>query len=532
MFTDLFEQRDKTLTHLIKLGDCMGRSLRQNVSLFSVDSHHNTASFVTEEGKVITGSFHISDDVVLEGIKVQDSEVFNDEEQFNGFVNEKINSFIGSIHYGEFSQADASFDDVLSLWNNRLRLNNVQNRLAEQSERLEGIENIIESEEFQNVMEVTPQILDFLSENFDKIISVPEIRNAVNLSNTVSQAFNFPRMSFEELSEQGVYTIKNGVNNSIYDMICRQELVKKELQESKKNFQTVWAHNSAIQNLASMVFESDEAVVAALSEAIKEVPYITLASKKALFETFSNCLASADGIGVSEKDIQSFASRIFEYKKDVKEVFIQSLNEKYGVNVQNLQDPASFKSLANTQVVIFETLSRLTPKGSILRKVLSEMGQSLKGKSGVECIDVNDYLLECFIRVGLDNILQEEEVELRKSDFRRISEDVSDLEDILETLRQRVQVEEEVVDEAVDQETFDAAAETMAQEMEQEDALEQEKEEEEAEKAADDLPVDSDEFKPDSESEEEVLERMSKLEKAMEQVADEVAASEEEEKEG
>ncbi len=37
----------------------------------------------------------------------------------------------------------------------------------------------------------------------------------------------------------------------------------------------------------------------------------------------------------------------------------------------------------------------------MLKEVLSEMGQSLKTKSGVECIDVNDYLLEMFVSVGL-----------------------------------------------------------------------------------------------------------------------------------
>ena len=40
MFSNLFEERDKTITHLVKLGDCIGRSLRENVSLFSIDSEN------------------------------------------------------------------------------------------------------------------------------------------------------------------------------------------------------------------------------------------------------------------------------------------------------------------------------------------------------------------------------------------------------------------------------------------------------------------------------------------------------------
>ena len=271
------------------------------------------------------------------------------------------------------------------------------------------------------------------------VTSVPEVRNAVNLSNVVSNAFNFPRLTLEELEEGRAYTLKNGVNESIYEMICRQELVKRELLESKKSFDTVWADNGSIRTLASTIFESDEAVVAALSEALKEVPYLALASKRSLFNTFTNSLASADGIGVSEKDIQSFASKIFEFKKEVKEVFIETINEKYGVNVQNLQNPASFKSLANTQVVIFEALSRLSPKGSVLKEVLSEMAMCLKNKSGVECIDVNDFLMEMFVSVGYDSILEEADTkDMPKINFKRVSKELTDIQDLVSALKSRI----------------------------------------------------------------------------------------------
>ena len=146
-------------------------------------------------------------------------------------------------------------------------------------------------------------------------------------------------------------------------MICRQELVKRELIESKKDFDVIWATNSSIKELASMIFEEDASkIVPILAEALKEVPYLAMASKKSLFNTFSNCLSRVDGVGVSDSDIQKFASHIFEIKKEIKDMFIQSINEKYGVNIQNLQEPMSFKSLVNTQIVIFESLSRLAPK--------------------------------------------------------------------------------------------------------------------------------------------------------------------------
>ena len=444
MFSKLFEERDKTITHLVKLGDCIARSLRENVSLFAIDSNNSQVSYLTESGKVISGDYSIGQDVIINEIKVQDSSVFEDGEQLDSFVNNKIHSFVESIHYGEYNSADESFSDILSLWENRLKLSTVQARLYEQSARLQNIERIVESDEFQKLVEVSPQLHEFLKENFEKVTSVPEVRNAINLSNAVSQAFSFPKLTLEDIEENKSYILKDGVTPSIYDMVCRQELVKRELIESKKSFDTIWADNASIQKLAGMIFESDEGVVEVLSEALKEVPYLALASKKSLFNTFSNCLAQADGIGVSEKDIQNFSSRIFEYKKEVKKVFIQNINEKYGVNIQNLQNPASFKSLANTQVVIFEALSRLSPKGSVLKEVLSEMAQSLKTKCGVECIDVNDYLLEMFVKVGYDEVLEEADTgKLPKVNFKRVSKDLTDIQDLVKTLQDKIVKDQE-----------------------------------------------------------------------------------------
>lgn len=437
MFSRLFEERDKTITHLVKLGDCIGRSIRENVMLFSMDGNNDQVTYLTESGKVITGSFIINEDVSLKNIRVQDSSVFEDEEAFDGFVNEKMHSFIESIHYSEYGEADDSFTDILTLWENRLKLSGVQKRLQEQCAKLAETERIIDSVEFLNLLEVAPQLNSFLSENIQKIIQVPEIRNAVNLSNAVSKAFDFPSITLEQLEEEGVYSLKRGVSESIYEMVCRQELIKKEIMESKRDFEMVWASAPSIKKLASMVFEDAEATVGALSEALVEVPYLALASKKSLFETFSNCLASVDGaLGVTEKDVQEFASRVFEYKKDVKEVFVNNINEKYGVSIQNLQDPASFKSLANTQVVIFEALSRLAPKGSVLKGILSEMAQNLKGKHGVECIDVNDFLLEMFVSAGYDAIL--EEASGSKVDFKRITGQLSDIKNLVSNIQEQL----------------------------------------------------------------------------------------------
>ena len=439
MFSTIFEERDKKVTYLIKLGDCLGRSLRENVSLFAIDGEASEVTYLTESNKLITGTYNIGKDVTLTNIVIEDSSVFEDDESFDKLVSSKIHTFVESIHYSEYGSADASFDSILSLWEDRLKLSNLQAKLYDKSSKLAEIESIIESEEIQKIIEVAPQIQEFLEENYDKISQVPEIRNAVNLSNSVAKAFNFNRISYEDLLENNGYILKDGVSESIYEMICRQELVKKELLESKREFETIWASNKNIQKLAGMMFESDQDIVAALSECLQEVPYLAMASKKTLTETFSNCLGQSKELGITEKDIQEYASKIFEIKKEVKQMFIESLNEKYGVNIQNLQDPATFKSLINTQIIIFESLSRLAPKGSVIKQVLSEAAGSLKNKSGVESIDLNEIIYELFHGSGYGDLIEEASAsKAPKINLQRVATDLGAAQSIIGSLKMQV----------------------------------------------------------------------------------------------
>lgn len=469
MFENLFESRDKTITYLIKLGDCLGRSLRENVSLFNVDANHNQANYLTASGKVITGNFVFGKDIELTNLVVQEASVFNEGEVFDSFVQERIGALVEGIYYNEYAKAEDAFDEVLSLWKNRLKLNTLQNKLSEKTEKLSLIEGIIDTEEFQKLLEVTPQLKAFLESKFDKIKNIAEIRNAVNLSNTVSQAFNFPRLTYDELVEGKSYKLVNGADDSIYEMICRQELVKKELLESKKDFETIWATNEKVINLASSIYGSDEEVAEALFEALKEVPYLALVSKKVLSETINSCIARADGIGLDESDIAAHASRIFEIKKEAKKLFINTINEKYGVDVQNLKEPPTFKSLVNTQIVIFESLARVAPKGSVLKQVLGGVANMLKTKSGVEAIDVNDYVFELFSESGYGDILVEATATKAPKgvNLKRLVKNIGDAQDLLGNIKQRVKTSVAQMDseESLDGEALETEGGEMGDEM-------------------------------------------------------------------
>jgi hypothetical protein len=439
--------------------------LRENVCIFTIDSANAQVNYLTESGKIITGTYSLDKDIELTNITIQESEVFNNGEVFDGYVKERIGNLVEGIYYSEYTKAEDSFEEVLSLWRNRLKLNSLQEKLVEKRERLALIEKIVDTDQFQKLLEVTPQLQEFLEDNFDKVKNIAEIRNAVNLSNTVSQAFNFPRLSYEDLNEGGSYRLVNGTGDSIYEMICRQELVKKELLESKRDFDTIWATNEKVIALANTVFESDEVVLESLFEALKEVPYLALVSKKALMETITNCLGKADGIGINESDIHAHVARIFEIKKEAKKLFIDSINEKYGVDIQNLKEPPTFKSLVNTQIVIFEALTRIVPKGSVLKQVLSEMGNMLKSKSGVETIDVNDYVFELFSDAGYAEVLVEAQQEVAKPkgkmNLKRIVKNIDNAQSLLGNIKKRVETSVGQMDseESVDKEALESGLE-------------------------------------------------------------------------
>lgn len=410
MFDHIFENRDKKVTNIIKLSDYLGRSLRENVEVFSIDDTERKVTFITESGNIIAASYNFDNGVLLENIQVESDDLFEDSDQFDDFVNYKISNFIQNIFEEDFVEADTSFNKVLQLWENRVKFSSVKKKLYEKSQKFNGSNRILESDEFQKLLEIAPALVEFLREN-KNLVNIPEIKNMVRLSSAVSHAFNLPKLSYDDLNE-GTYQIPEEINHTIYEMVCKQELIRKELVESKNNFNLVWLNNEKISKLASLVYERDEEVIAkSLVEAICEVPYFALATKRQIYDTITNNLELNESVKVSIKDLKAFSSYLFESKKPIKKVFISMLNEKYGISVQNLKDIPTFKSLLNTQVLIFEALAKLSPKGSIQKEVLSENAQMLRTKNGVESIDINHFIELLFEKAEYNDILENTLVE-------------------------------------------------------------------------------------------------------------------------
>jgi len=135
MLTHVLQNRDNKLSLLIKMGDCLGRSLRENVELFSITE--NEVTYLTESNKIIKGKYSISKDVVLEDIKVESTDIFEDTKKYDNFVGNKVGNFIKNLYENSYPQAELTFTDLLSLWEDRLKFDKVKLKIREAKEKFD-----------------------------------------------------------------------------------------------------------------------------------------------------------------------------------------------------------------------------------------------------------------------------------------------------------------------------------------------------------------------------------------------------------
>jgi len=431
MLTNIFESRNKTFLNLVKLGDYLGRSLRENVELFTVND--DLVTYLTESGYAIQGRYANKGSSISE-IKIEDATVFENKKAYSKLVDKKVNSFLADLLENDLSKANNSFDSILGLWETRLQFERTKDRLINKCERFDESLKITSSPEFERLTQIKDNLINLLKES-SNFINIPEIRNTIKLSSVISKSFNLPKISYEELNEMQEFTIPSVVNNTLYEHLCKQELIAKEFVESKSYLDKVWISNEKIQKLPSYIYESDENVMQLVAEIVTELPYFAMATKKQITSLVENNLdLLVDTQAVPSKDIKNFVSKVFEFKKPVKDYIVEVLNEKYGINIQNLTETPTFDSLVKTQVLIFESLAILSPKNSIMRKVLSEFSQSLRGKGGIEAIDVSNFLNEVFEACEYTSILNETSL-MNYMNFDKVADDLGKIGQVLKMIQ-------------------------------------------------------------------------------------------------
>lgn len=431
MLTNIFESRNKTFLNLVKLGDYLGRSLRESVELFSVDG--DTVTYLTESKYVIRGNYKLTP-LSLTQIEVEDSAIFESKEIYNKLVDKRISSLLADLLENDLSDAKNSFDGVLGLWESKLQFDKVNRRLVDKAQKFDESFNILSTPEFGRLAEMRDELVKALKENTDLALS-PEIRSTVRLSSVISKSFDLPRLDIEKLAEDKQYSVPATINSTLYDHLCKQEIIAKELLESKQSLDTIWITNEKIQKLPSYIYESDHNVMQLVAEIVNEVPYFAMATKKQISSLVEGNLdLLVDDNRIPEKDIKGFVAKIFEFKKPVKNHLTNLLNEKYGVNVQTLTATPTFDSLIKTQSFIFECLSQIAPKNSNMNRVLVEFAQMLKEKNGIESIDVSDFLTEVFELCDYDSSLNETSL-LNYLNFDRVADDLGKIGQVLKMIQ-------------------------------------------------------------------------------------------------
>ena len=421
--TMIFENRNKDLTNLHKAADYLGRALGENLKILSVDSKNDAVSFLSEGESIICckyetlkGNLRLSE-FVIESAKEALSPSKLDEE-----ISEGIDSFLESLRESKFDTADTSFDDVLDLFDKRNSLGSYTATMSKHADSFGVATRIIESDEFKNLEELRPNLISFIKENLEDITNNRDIMDAMKINSAMSTAFKVNKLTMETLAESKHFNVDLSDKKSLYEMVCQQELVRQELVEAKSSMSNIWITNKNVQKLSSMIFSKDNNIKETLAETIDDVPYFAFATKSDINEMLTSLYEVNTTDVISNKDTKEFVSKIYEWKKPVKDELVKILDEKYGINVANLKFVPTFNNLAKSTSVMCEVISMLASSKSVISAPLKEFSSFLSKKGGVEVLDVTDYLSECMAAGGVEVI--EENMLMNYIDMPRLAKDL------------------------------------------------------------------------------------------------------------
>ena len=126
-----FNQRNKKITNLSLLADNLGHTIRENVSVFSVDSEDNSVTFVSESGNIIEGNYYFTDKIIFDNIVVESGELFSDKEKFDSASKNQISLFIESVYSDELSDSGEIFNSIIDSWTQKVKFNETVDTLRE-----------------------------------------------------------------------------------------------------------------------------------------------------------------------------------------------------------------------------------------------------------------------------------------------------------------------------------------------------------------------------------------------------------------
>ena len=445
---DIFLNRDRSFIKLTEAGDYLGRVLRENLVIFDVDSSDNSVTYLSESQKLVSCDYSLNENgkVIIDVVAVGEASDIFDDSKIDALVSEGISEFVKNLSNTEFDEADKSFDSVLDAFRMRNRINETRYELNNKLSRFTEDTVVRDTTEFAKLHELKEKIVEFMDSSFQDLHLSTDVVTAVRIGNAIQKTTNAPKEDYESIVGKS-FTATSNDSTDLYEMVCRQELISREIMESKKNFSDIWASHTAMSDLASCIFSDEDTIHKMVMEAIQEIPYLALASKGNISDALTSIYEINGTENISKKNIKEFVSTIFEIKKPVKTRIVEGLNRKYGININSLKFVPSFGSLADQHSDLFESLSELTDS-PVLAETFKEFSNFIKGKKGVEVLEVNDFILECLSEAGIgvggeedflteafslqnlsEEIVEEEKKKKKEEDKKKKEEDKKKKED-------------------------------------------------------------------------------------------------------
>ena len=389
----LFNNRNKNFARLSEAGDYLGRRLRENLVIYEIDDNQNTVTYVTESNNFITCNYNdTKGKLTFDNFVVENLEKITSDEAIDARVGDKVNQFMEALAADRYDTAESSFDSVLESFTMRAKIEESRKKLSKRISLFGENYNITSTKAYKKFKESAPLLINFLKENAEVLQQDRKLIEGLRLSKVVGETYDLPKLTLESINDEFIVIPRNS-KKTLYEMVCEKELVRKELLEAKESFGNMWAKNSRISNLASHIYATDDTIKASLREAVAEVPYMALSNKVDLVSVMDSVFQVTNPGNISQKDIKEFVDKIYEFKKPLKTMVLETLNNVYGVNIQSLRFIPSFKGLAEVQSQVFTMISEHSEEG-ILADVLKEFAGCMNRKGGVQVLDVANHLSE------------------------------------------------------------------------------------------------------------------------------------------
>ena len=390
---NLFISRDKNYARITEAGDFLGRRLRENLVIFDIDDSKGNVTFVTESDHLISCDYkETKGRLTLENFIVESLDSVTSDEAIDRQVEMNVHKFMESLVSDRYDTAEINFDGIIESFSMRAQIGQSRKKLGKKLDRFGEAYNITETKAYKKFAEALPLLKKFLEENVESLSTNAKLVEGLRLSKVVGDTYDLPKLEIDNLKEEFVVVPSNS-KKTLYEMVCDKELVRKELLEAKDSFSKMWYNNDRIASLASEIYSKDSAIKNTLKEAVVAVPYLALANKVDLTSVIDSTLQIGHPSTVPQKDIREFVNKIYEFKKPLKTAVLETLNEKYGVNVQSLRFIPSFKGLAEVQSEVLGMMAESCEEG-ILSDVLSEFASCMSRKGGVQVLDIANTLSE------------------------------------------------------------------------------------------------------------------------------------------